>query len=201
MARRPGVRSVLSVYARAVDDAAAELRDLRCEEWEDLGLAGLALALAVTATAVFPALALPLVVGGLVVGSRGLRALWRRWDAVERLAGERDAYVISEVLAYAMRETTLDRRRTFAALIRSRLRKPLEPRVEVVAEELDLLACELENAELWLDPVAAVACLRLLSDVTSSPLLNSALPTQDLRSRVNSIRSGFSRLDSLCPKR
>ena len=191
MARRPGVRSVLSVYARAVDDAASDLRSLRCEKWGDLGLAGLALALAVAATAVYPALALPLFVGGLVVGSRGLRALWRRWDAVERLAGERDAYVISDVLAYAMRETTMDRRRTFAALIRSRLRKPLDPRVEVVAEELDLLAYELENAELWLHPASAVACLRLLSDVTSSPLLNSALPAQDLPSRVNHIRSGF----------
>jgi hypothetical protein len=71
----------------------------------------------------------------------------------------------------------------------------------LVAEELELLACELENAELWLDPVSAVACMRLLSDVTTSPLLNSALPTQDLRSRVNSTRSGFSRLGSLWPKR
>jgi len=86
----------------------------------------------------------------------------------------------------------MDRRRTFAALIRSRLSKPLDPRFEVVAEELDLLACELEDAELCLDPVSAVACLRLLSDVTSSPLLNSALSAQDLRSRVNRIRSGFS---------
>jgi hypothetical protein len=192
MARMPGVRSVRCVYARAVEDAASELRKLRWEEWGDLGLAGLSLALAVAATAVYPALALPLFVGGLVVGSRGLRALWRRWDAVDRLAGERDACVISEVLAYAMRETTMDRRRTFAALIRSRLSKPLDPRVEVVAEELDLLACELEDAELWLDPVSAVACLRLLSNVMNSPLLNSALSAQDLRSRVNHIRSGFS---------
>jgi len=191
MARARGIRSVLLVYARAVDDAASELRNLRCEEWEDLGLAGLSLALALGATAVYPALALPLFVGGLVVGSRGLRALCRRWDVVERLAGDRDAYVISEVLTYAMRETTMDRRRTFAALIRSRLRTPLEPRIEDAAGDLDLLAWELENAELWLDPVAAVACLRLLSDVTTSPLLNSALPQQDLRSRVNHIRSGF----------
>jgi hypothetical protein len=192
MARKPGARSVPCVYARAVEEAASELRNLRWEEWGDLGLAGLSLALAVAATAVYPALVLPLFVGGLLVGSLGLRALWRRWDAVDRLAGERDAHVISEVLAYAVRETTMDRRRTFAVLIRSRLSKPLDPRVEVVAEELDLLACELEDAELWLDPVSAVACLRLLSDVMSSPLLNSALSAQDLRSRVNHIRSGFS---------
>jgi hypothetical protein len=146
------MRSVHVVYARAVDDAASERRNLRCEEWEDLCLAGLSLALALGATAVYPALALPLFVGGLVGGSHGLRALWHRWDVVERLAGERDAYVISEVLAYAMRETTMDRRRTFAALIRSRLRTPLEPRIEDAAGDLDLLACELENAELWLDP-------------------------------------------------
>jgi len=33
--------------------------------------------------------------------------------------------------------------------------------------------------------------MRLLSDVVTSPLLNSALPPEDLRSRVVQIRSGF----------
>ena len=40
------------------------------------------------------------------------------------LAGERDAYVISEVLAHATREATMERRHSYAALIRSRLRRP-----------------------------------------------------------------------------
>jgi hypothetical protein len=181
------------MYARAVDDAAAQLHDLRREEWQDLGLAGLALALAVAAAQVLPALALPLFVGGLAVGARGVRALWRRWDLVERLAGERDAYLISEVLGYASRETTMERRQTFSALIRARLSEPVEARVRVAAKELGALAAELEDAELVLDPVSAVACMRLLSDLVESPLLNAARPPEELRSRVHQIRSGFSR--------
>jgi hypothetical protein len=179
------------MYARAVDDAAAELRNLRCEEWEDLGLAGFALAIAVAAAQIYPAFAIPCFVGALAVGFHGLMALWRRWDIVDRLAGERDAYVISDVLSYALRETTMDRRRTFAALLRSRLDEPREPRIGEVEGALALLARDLENVALWLDPASAVACMRLLSDVANSPLLNRELPPEDLRARINHIRSGF----------
>ena len=63
------------MYARAVDEAAARLRELRHEEWEDLGLAALALGLAVVATQVRPAFAMPLFLGGLAVGALGVRAL------------------------------------------------------------------------------------------------------------------------------
>jgi hypothetical protein len=124
----------------------------------------------------------------------GVRALWRRWDLLERLAGERDAYVISEVLAYASREATMERRYSFAALIRHRLgdaSSTFDARVHAVADELEMLASELEDGELALDPASAVACMRLLSDCAQSPLLNPALPPEDLRSRVRQIRSGF----------
>jgi hypothetical protein len=196
MARSPGARIVHLVYARAVDDAAAELRNLRCEEWEDLGLGGLALAVAVAATQFCPALALPCFLGGLAIEFRGLRALWRRWDMVDRLAGDRDAYSISEVLSYAMRETTMNRRRTFAALVRASLSQPRDPRVDDVAQELESLARDLENAALRIDPASAVACMRLLSDGMTSPLLNPELPPEDLRARVNHIRSGFTSVRS-----
>ncbi|MEX2614402.1 MAG: hypothetical protein WD380_12555 [Gaiellaceae bacterium] len=182
------------MYARAVDDAAARLRELRQEEWQDLGLAALALGLAIAASQVHPALAMPLFLGGLVVGALGVRALWRRWDLVERLSGKRDAYVISEVRAHASREATMERRRTCAALIRSRLADPglaFEARVRSAAEQLEALACELDDGELAFDPACAVACARLLSDLAESPLLNPALPSEELRSRVHQIRSGF----------
>ncbi len=110
------------MYARAVDHAAARLRDLRHEKWEDFGLAAAAVVLAVVAAAFRPELALPLLVGGLSVGVLGLRALFRHWDLVERLSGVRDAYVIPDVLAYASREADIERRQTFAAMIRSHLR-------------------------------------------------------------------------------
>jgi hypothetical protein len=178
------------VYARAVDQADARLRELRQEERGELGLAAAALTASVVATELLPALAAPLFVGGLVVGLRGTRAMWLRWDLLERLSRERDAHVISEVRAFASREATLERRQSFAALVRGRLAAD-DPRLLAVADELGALAAELEDDDLTLDPVAAVACTRLLSDASESPLLNPALPIEDLRSRVRQIRAGF----------
>jgi hypothetical protein len=183
------------MYARAVDDAAARLQALREQERGELGLGVIALVLAVAATQVRPSLAAPLFVGGLGIGVLGLRALWRRWDLLERLAGERDAHVIPEVRAYATREATMERRKTYAALVRKELLRPeraVDPRVAAVADELEALAAELEDGDLALDPAAAVSCMRLLSDVAQSPLLNPARPPEELRSRICQIRYGFS---------
>lgn len=195
MLQPPEARSIrFAMYARAVDDASARLRELRHEEWADFGLAALATGLALGATAVRPAFAVPLLLGGMWIGALGVRALWRGWDLVDRLAGDRDAYVIPEVLAYAAREGTRERRRSYAALIRSTLREPgpaLKSRVHAAASDLEALASELEDAKLELDPVCAVACMRLVSDLAVSPLLNPGLPPDELRSRVHQIRSGF----------
>jgi hypothetical protein len=183
-----------AVYARAVDQADARLRELRQEERGDLALAAAALTAAFVATEVRPALAAPIFIGGLVVGVLGARALWRRWDLLERLSGEREAHVISEVRAFAAREATTERRQSFAALVRSSLRQAAranDARLLAVADELEALALELEDDELTLEPASAVACTRLLSDVQGSPLLNRALPPEDLRSRVWQIRTGF----------
>lgn len=181
------------MYARTVEDASERLHELRREEIQDLVLAGVALASAVVATQVVPALALPLFIGGLSVGGLAVRALWRRWDLVDRLAGEPDAYSISEVHDYALRETTMERRRTFAALIRNTLGEPGSTcaRGTVAADELEGLATDLEDDELALDPASAVACMRLLTDPTESPLLDPALPGDCLRQRIRHIRSGF----------
>jgi hypothetical protein len=183
------------MHATAVDEAAARLRALRAEERGDLGLATLALVIALAATEFWPALALPLFAGGVVVGVLGIRALWRRWDLVDRLSGQRDAYVIPEVLAYATREAAMERRQSYAALIRGRLpacESTGDVRIGAVVEELEALAAELADGSLALDPVAAVECRNLLSDVSESPLLNLARSSEELRSRIRQIRSGFS---------
>jgi hypothetical protein len=191
----PAVQRVgLAMYARAVDDATTRLRELRHEKWADLGLSGLTLGLAIVTTQFRPALALPLFLGGLAVGARGMRALRRRWALVERLAGERDAYVIAEVSDYASRAATIERRQSLAALIRSRLVDQglgVDPRLSAAADELEGLAGELEDGELELDLACAVACVRLFDDVVGSPLLNPQWPPDELRSRVHQIRSGF----------
>ena len=189
-----GSRIPVAMYARALDAASARLHELRQEELQDFGLAALALGLALAASQVRPTIAMPLFLGGMAVGGLAMRALWRHWDLVDRLAGERDAYVISDVLAYASRETTKERRHWFAAVIRSVVSQPRSEvlgRIQAAAEDLEALASELEDEELALDPACAVACARLVSDPGQSPLLNPALPPEELRSRVRQIRSGF----------
>jgi hypothetical protein len=198
MSQEDWPKTVLLMYARAVDDASARLQDLRQEEWHELALAAFALGLALVATQIHPELAMPLFIGGVVLGARGVRALWRRWDLLDRLAGDRDAYTIAEVRSYASREATMERRHHFAAVIRGALAHPhpaVQARVSSVAEELAALVCELDDSSLGLDPACAVACARLVSDPAQSLLFNPALPPEELRSRVHQIRSGFTALN------
>lgn len=181
------------MYARAVEEAAVQLRGLRHEQWGSLALGGSAVAGALAATQAWPALAVPLFVGGLVVGAGGVRAALRRSALLDHLAGDRDAYVISDVLAHASLEGTMDRRRTYAALIRRRLTEPaLEPPIQDAAEELEALASDLVDEGLALDPACAVLCVRMLTDLVESPFLRAAAPRGELRSCVGRIRGGFS---------
>ena len=79
-------------------------------------------------------------------------------------------------------------------MLRRDLREPGrggDVRLVAVGDELEALAAELEDDGLELDPVAAVACARLLSDIPASPLLNPAAPVVVLRARIRQIRSGF----------
>ena len=168
------------MYARTVDDCAARLRELRHEEREDLGVGALALGLAVAAAELRPALAMPLLVGGLVLVALGVRAIWRRWDLVDRLAGDRDAFAIPEVLAFAAREASTERRQDYAVQLRAKLGEV----TGAARAELEALAAELDDDELELDPAAAVACKRLLTDAELPP-------PPLLRSRVGRIRAGF----------
>jgi hypothetical protein len=183
------------MYARDVDEAAAQLHELRLSEWENLGLAALAFGGALAATQSWRELAVPLFLGGLAVTALGMRALWRRWDVIDRLAGDRDAYVIPEVLAHASREATMERRRTFAAIIRATTLAAGDAHGapgHAVAFELESLARELEDEALELDPPSAVACLRLLTDTQGSPLLDpQPASTDELRARIRHVRSGF----------
>jgi hypothetical protein len=191
------------MYARTIDQAALRLRELRREERQDFGLAAIALALAMVAAQAHSAFAVPLVVGGFFVGFLGVRALWRWADLIDRLAGERDAYVLPEVLEHASREATLESRHLYAALIRGRLgdsSREIEARVRAAADELEGLAADLDDETLVLEPAAAVACSRLLSDVTESPFLTSTLSPELLRSRVRQIRTGFRPASELQPE-
>jgi hypothetical protein len=176
------------MIARAAEEASSRLHDLRREEWEDAVVAAAAFALSIAATAVRPDFALPLFLGGLFVAGRAVLVGWRRWDLLDRLAGEPDAYGIPEVRARAEEQASMANRRWLSRAIQSRLEVDENPRIAGAADEFKALAQELSDAGLELDPACAVACSRLLTDDASSPLLNSALPVEDVRSRVRQIR-------------
>ena len=178
------------MHARAIDEAQARLFELHNDEVQDIGLSGVALSASLASTAVFPPLAVPLLIGGVTIGMLGIRALWRHWDLLDRLADDRDAYAIRQVREYAARNARMGRRAYFAELARSWARTPDVPIAEV-GDELEELARELEDATLDLDPAAALACRRLLTEPMASPLFDEAHPTDDLRSCIARIRAGF----------
>lgn len=169
------------------------MHDLRREEWEEGAVAAAALALSVAASVARPELALPLFVGGTFVAGRAVVAAWRRWDLVDRLIVERDAYAIPEIRARGAREAAMPNRRWLSVVIRSRLELGANPRIVANAAELRALADELIDPELELDPACAAACSRLLTDELDSPLVNHTLPAEDVRSRLVQIRAGFHR--------
>jgi len=187
----------VEMYARAVDDAGSRLRDLRREEWSELGLAALAVGLALLATQTMRDLAIPLFVGGLVIAFRGMIAAWSRWEIVDRLAGEPDAYVIPEVRKHALQEASIERRRLYAASVRYALRTAAAGEFGAATSELESLVAELEDVTLTLDASCAVACARLVSDPYRRALLNPSATPNEVRSQVQHIRAGFARRESI----
>jgi len=178
------------MHARAIDEAQTRLLELHNDEIQDTALAGVALSASLASTALFPPLAVPLFVGGLAMGALGVRALWRRWDLVDRLASDRDAYAIPQVQEYAARDARMERRVRFAALVRCHARTAAAA-VAGLGDELEELARELEDETLDLDPAAALACRRFLTDPTGSPLFEGPTRGEDLRSCIALIRAGF----------
>ena len=182
------------MYAHAIQEAEAQLVELRHDELQRGGLGVAALGASIAATVVYPPLAFPLFLGGLTIAALAVRAIWGHWDLVDRLADDRDAYLIPEVRAYAARDARTDRRLAHAELIRSWIGRPALPteaRIVEYAHDLEELARDLADDRLELDPASALACRRLVSDPTVSPLLNDSLPGDGVRLWILRIRAGF----------
>ena len=171
------------------------LRELRIDELSDLGLATVAIGLALVATFVHAPLAFPLFVGAVGCLLLGARAFFRRLDLVDALLLDSDTYVIAEIRTNAERLASMDNRRALANAARSRMTPvpgyQLSPRVAAVSNELHALAGELEDEQLTLDPECAARCRQLLSDYARSPLLNDGLPPEQAAAWIRRIRAGF----------
>jgi len=199
--RRGGRLEVMT--GRMVEEAEQRLRQLRQDEWSRLALAVLATGLALVASLVHPPLAIPFFLGGLTVGVLALRAVLERSDLVHRLMGDRDAYLIPEIRRHAEEAASMESRRMLAGTVRHRIAPApgyhLRGRVAAVADELELLACELEDDTLDLDPASAVRCLDLVTRYEDSPLLNELLPADEVPVQLRQIRAGF-RDSATCPR-
>jgi hypothetical protein len=177
-----------------VDEHAIRLRELRGEEWADTALALVAFGLALAASQALSELVVPLLVAFIGAVVLALRAFWRRWELLDRLLLERDAYAIPEVRARAEGIASMRNRHALASSIRSLLHETTftpSARAAALAGELEALASELDDAELELTPRCAVLCQHLLTEGGESPLLNPAWPLEDAIARVRQIRGGF----------
>ena len=189
MATKPRAATVGAMDARTVDEVARELRELQHEERFGLILGPSVLVLAVLATRIWPSLAIPLFAGGLYLAARVVRVEFRRYCLLEDLSGVRDAYAIPEIAKRARVIAAMPNRRAMAASIRSLVDFP--GRQCACADELEELAAELERDDLDLDPVLAVACQHLVSDASTSSLLDVGDHSAEISWQVRHIRTGF----------
>lgn len=185
----------MSMYARQVEEQSSELHELKRDELELVSLTILCFGLALVAHG-RPALALPLLAAGLGGAVLAVRAFWRRWDLVDRLLLEREAYEIAEVRARAECLALPDNRHSLACSIRWRLEHAsafAEPdgRLLRVVPALTALADELGDETLEFDPLRAVECERLLTDGCTSPLVNPAASVDDVYAWICRIRAGL----------
>jgi hypothetical protein len=181
--------------AQTIKEVEQQLHELRQDEWSDIALAALAMALALAASILHPPFALPLFIGALASSVLAGRAFFRRLELSDHLLLDRDAYVIPEIRRRAEDMASMENRRALAQTVRARL-TPVTgysrpPRIAAAADELVSLASELDDERLSLDPTCAVQCHRLLNDFVHSPLLNNLLPEQDLHVWIRQIRCGF----------
>jgi hypothetical protein len=185
----------MGMYARQVDEQSTELHELKHDELELAALTVLCFGLALAAHG-RPTIALPLLIAGMAGAALAVRAFWRRWDLVDRLLLERDAYEIDEVRERAEHTALLENRRSLASSIRWRLEHATafaepEGRLLLLAPELGELADELDDETLDLDPLRAVECERLLSDGLASPLVDATASVDDVFAWIRRIRAGF----------
>jgi hypothetical protein len=182
----------MTMNARSLEQAEERLHDLRVRTVEGGALAAASLAAAVAAGRLYPALAVPLLAGGVATAFLGMRAFVRRHLLIEDLAADRDAFLIDEVHRFALRAASAENRRLVADSLRGVLDAsgPEVERVEANRARLEELAAALLDEHLALDLDSAVLVDRLRTDGWR-PLYSSTVSGEDARSRLQQILDGF----------
>jgi hypothetical protein len=188
------------LIARAVDEAAAKLRDRRRRALEAAALGAGSGLVAGGALDGSPRLTVALLAGA------GFEVLVLVWAMVSRrcliatLAVEPDAYSIPEVEAYGQGLTKLRQRRILAEGIRSMVKDAFRPgslylgdRVARYARDLEAVARDLLSPAVRVHPVSIARCRRLLTEGSESPLYNPNVPEEELDGILRRIRAGMQR--------
>src|SRR5262249_757245 len=135
-----------------------------------------------------------LLLGGMASLALGVRDEIRRWELIDRSVLDRDAYEIPVVRDRACRAATMENRRSLAASARALVTRPefvATGRADLLGRELEMLAGRVDDPGLRLDPLAAISCERLLTEVAQSPLRNPTAPVEDARALIWSVLAGF----------
>jgi hypothetical protein len=186
------------VYERALEQAAHDL-DRRRRRAVHAGVLGIAAASAALAAVWFSIpLAVALGVGAFFEALLAAAALDGRRQLVARLALQPAAYALPEVAVYGARAAEAPQRLRLAAWLAEVVADAGTPfslclgdRVALVAHELESLARELVSPARSMEPASAVACRRLLTHMTESPLYNPGVPVGDLHAALHQIRAGI----------
>jgi hypothetical protein len=144
------------------------------------------------------ALSAALCAGAVLEGLLAAQAAFGRREVVSRLALQPAAYALPEVAAYGRHAAEPTQRARLAAWLSEVAADAhgahslyLVDRVALVAHELQALARELGSPRRSVQPVSAVACRRLLTNMIDSPLYNPGLPVDELYAALHRIRAGI----------
>jgi hypothetical protein len=186
------------VHERALEQAAHDLDQRRGRALQTTVLAGGAFAFACAAIWLSMPVAVAFATGALLEALVAAEAAHGRRQLVARLALQPAAYALPEVAAYGAEAAQPRQRARLAAWLSevvadadARYSPCLCDRVKLVSRELEALARELISPMRSIEPASAVACRRLLTHMTESPLYNADLSVDDLRVALRRIRAGI----------
>jgi hypothetical protein len=185
------------MYDRALEEAARELDSRRRRAVHAATLAAGAGLAACAAAFISLPLSAALGAGALLEAVIAGTAANSRRELVARLALQPAAYALPEVAAYGTRVSEAPQRARLAAWLAEVVADSHTPhslylrdRVALVAQELETLARDLASPRS-IAPASAVACRRLLTHMTESPLYNPRVPLDDLHLTLRRIRAGI----------
>lgn len=186
------------MHERALEQAAHDLVRRRRRAVQAGVLCGAAALAALAAVWFSIPLAAALGVGAFLEALLAAWAVDARRQLIARLALQPAAYALPEVAAYGARAAQPPQRARLAAWLADVVAEAGTPfslclgdRVALVAHELEALARELVSPARSVQPASAVACRRLLTHMTESPLYNPGVPVSDLYAALHRIRAGI----------